>query len=250
MKRTKYTPMKGADFTNEPALVDNDRAPICENIIPDHAGYPEKRPGWRVENEYEGKIYGLHKYTFGGVTKMLVHEGKRLWCEDTLLCEDMAENISRSYQNDDDLIILDGQNYRVYSDGTLKKMGWNDTVDNLKSGDKYTNGGAYIPTTSISNTIAQYDKSTTAGVAYEKVNKLSKWRRMTAVGIDTNVYKKVTLDDDYCGEVIGDAITFDDGLGVWKIKETQAFIFINGIKYNVVAFVDEKDEICKPKYYT
>ena len=118
MKRTKYTPMKGADFTNEPALVDNDRAPICENIIPDHAGYPEKRPGWRVENEYEGKIYGLHKYTFGGVTKMLVHEGTRLWCEDTLLCEDMAENVSRSYQNEDDLIILDGQNYRVFKDNT------------------------------------------------------------------------------------------------------------------------------------
>ncbi|MBQ3592734.1 MAG: hypothetical protein II982_00045 [Clostridia bacterium] len=123
MKRTKYTPMKGADFTNEPALVDNDRAPICENIIPDKAGYPEKRPGWRVENEYEGKIYGLHKYTFGGVTKMLVHEGTRLWCEDTLLCEDMAENVSRSYQNEDDLIILDGQNYRVYSEKTGAKNG-------------------------------------------------------------------------------------------------------------------------------
>ncbi len=118
MRRTKYTPMKGADFTNEPALVDNDRAPICENIIPDGTGYPEKRPGFRTLKEYEGKIYGLHKYTFGGVTKMLVHEGNRLWIDDTLLCEDMAESVSRSYQNEDDLIILDGENYRVFKDNT------------------------------------------------------------------------------------------------------------------------------------
>lgn len=123
MKRTKYTPMKGADFTNEPALVDNDRAPICENIIPDHAGYPEKRPGWRMLREYEGKIYGLHKYTFGGVTKMLVHEGNRLWIEDTLLCEDMAENVSRSYQNEDDLIILDGTSYRVFCENAGENPG-------------------------------------------------------------------------------------------------------------------------------
>ena len=240
--------MKGADFTNEPALVDNDRAPICENIIPHHAGYPEKRPGWREENAYEGKIYGLHKYTFGGVTKMLVHEGTRLWCEDTLLCEDMAENVSRSYQNADDLIILDGQNYRVYSDGTLKKIGWNDTIDNLKSGDKYTDGGAYIPTTSISNLTAESGKSTTAGVAYEKVNKLSAWRRMTAVGIDTTMSKIVTLDDNYCGEVIGDAITFYDGADNWIIKQTQAVVFVNGTKYNVTAFIDENNGMVFPKY--
>jgi len=118
ISRRKYSVTRGADFSNDESMVDYERAPICENIIPDGAGYPEKRPGWRVENEYEGKIYGLHKYTFGGVTKMLVHEGTRLWCDDELLCEDMAESISRSYQNENDLIILDGENYRVFKDNT------------------------------------------------------------------------------------------------------------------------------------
>ena len=123
ISRRKYSVTRGADFSNDESMVDYDRAPICENIIPDGAGYPEKRAGFRTLKEYEGKIYGLHKYTFCGVTKTLVHEGTRLWLEDTLLCEDMAESVSRSYQNENDLIILDGTSYRVFCENTGEKNG-------------------------------------------------------------------------------------------------------------------------------
>ncbi len=472
INRTKYTPMKGADFTSEPALVDNDRAPICENIIPDHAGYPEKRPGWRVENEYEGKIYGLHKYTFGGVTKMLVHEGTRLWIDGATepLCEDMAENVSRSYQNEDDLVILDGENYRVYSEKNLEKLGipfiaphkegavlsyngctgviavyeqftdnvkkdyqsyeemvtgggdikeytsltdkklfemssdgwytwvikytdrdgnkaqkgftfhssvneevtdksmyiykeegtnnavlyldgkefidaytlkWgyvgeedkeytsiskaldgctdigsipnnfdvrsgykihmpkagfyrfvvssyqivspygykraaftlyaneyengftlyklgkDDTIDQIKSEGKHTDGGAYIPTTSISNAAIVYNSGDTLpsamnGVGYEKVNKLSPWRRMTAVGhteeSNGTTQQIIVLDDDYCGELIGDEMSYDGIVGPHKM--TKATVFVNGIKHNVAAAFDpETNEMVNGNYY-
>jgi len=447
MKRTKYTPMKGADFTNEPALVDNDRAPICENIIPDHAGYPEKRPGWRMLREYENKIYGLHKYTFGGVTKMLVHEGTKLWIDGATepLCEDMAENVSRSYQNDDDLIILDGQNYRVYSEKNLEKLGtpfitpqmegavlyhngcidviavyqlftgnekktwqpneemtgateiskpadktvfkmetagwytwvikytdpdgneaqkgftfhssvneevtdkslyickeegtnnavltydesvyervdyieWayvgeediaysstgspfkdctdiqritlanngfkihmpkagfyrfkcglytntsdyksavftlyaneyengfnlykmgkDDEINQAKSGGKYTDGGAYIPTTSISNTARLYDSIGTLptvmnGVGYEGVNKLSPWRRMTAVGCSADDKQLIVLDDDYCGDLVGNEMNWDS----YFYRLTKCIVFVNGVRCEVAAHVDTK----------
>ena len=461
ISRRKYSVTRGADFSNDESMVDYERAPICENIIPDGAGYPEKRPGWRKLSEYENKIYGLHKYTFGGVTKMLVHEGTKLWIDGATepLCEDMAENISRSYQNEDDLIILDGQNYRVYSeknleklgipfitpqpegavlsyngcidviavyqqftgnekktwqtyeemsgateilkpadktvfkmetagwytwvikytdpdgneaqkgftfhssvneevtdkslymykeegtnnavlyiDGTeyllaetmkwgyvgeedkeykkvsealadctdirtvksdimngykihmpkkgfyrflvratqnvypysqlwhiftlyandyengfmLSKLGKDDTINRIKSEGKHTDGGAYIPTTSISNGARVYNSSGTLptvmnGVGYEKVNKLSPWRRMTAVGYtetstDNRTQQIIVLDDNYCGKLVGNEIKYtSDALisgGDYYFKFTKAAVYVNGVKYDVVAAFD------------
>ena len=60
-----YSQFLGVDFTTDDTNISDSRSPDALNLITDAAGFPEKRPGWRVLQDYsceheERKIHGLH----------------------------------------------------------------------------------------------------------------------------------------------------------------------------------------------
>ena len=52
----------GADLTNSPANVEEDRSPDCENLIRDVPGKVRKRMGWRTVLRVDGAVNGYHPY--------------------------------------------------------------------------------------------------------------------------------------------------------------------------------------------
>ena len=46
---TKYSNLRGVDFTNDPSNVWSHRSPNAKNMTPDIAGRPWKRTGWKIE---------------------------------------------------------------------------------------------------------------------------------------------------------------------------------------------------------
>lgn len=226
--------MRGADFTNDPALSDRARLPICENITPDAASYPEKRVGWRRLESFEDKIYGLHGYTSDGVHKLIVHSGNKLICGGVTLCETMEREVSRSFQDGDKLIILDGKSYTVYDGESVKQVNDADGVTAFKSGLDETDNGAYIPTTSIAAYPMEHYNSYTAsnGAAYESVNLLTPWRKMTASGSDSNMGCILPLD--CCPDRERGELYYTTSTGELFFKLPSVRVFVNGEEKTVL----------------
>lgn len=122
--RTKlYNRFRGVDFTTDPSLVDDTRSPYAPNMIADKGGMPEKRPGYRVVEEFDDEIYGLYNAEFSDVKHLLAHTGTKLyrWYEDdteaVLLYSSMPETKSMAVYMDGKLWIFTGTKLLVY-DGT------------------------------------------------------------------------------------------------------------------------------------
>ncbi len=157
--RTKiYNRFRGVDFTTDSSLVDDSRSPWAPNIIADEGGMPEKRVGWRVLEEFEGAINGIHSGVFAGERHYLVHTGEKIyrWYDDgetppVLKRSNIGGGKSTSVYLNGNLWIFTGSQL-IYYDGT--------NVNSAKT-------NAYVPLTIIGRTPSG------GGETYEAINLLS-----------------------------------------------------------------------------
>ena len=164
IRTKKYERFRGVDFTTDPALVDDARSPWAPNMVADMGGMPEKRPGWRTLQTFDGRVNGLFDAVFDGTAHRLVHAGTKLWrwYEDggtppALLAEHLP----------------DARSMAVYMGGML----WLFTGDGLYCYDgiavRDAAEDAYAPLTVIARTPAG------GGVSYEAVNLLTGAQRVS-----------------------------------------------------------------------
>ena len=185
IQRTVYQTFKGADFSTDPSLVDPARSPLCTNIMPDGGGMPQKRDGWRVLHELEGKVNGLFSAKFGSTWRYLAHVGTKLYTWDETdtapvsIRTGLANQKSRAVYLNNELWIVTGNGFYRY---------YYDTQDHLRkvSGSTIT----YIPTTTITRT------PTGGGVSYEDVNLLTPYRKnaFQTDGTSTTFLLDATID--------------------------------------------------------
>lgn len=122
-----YRYFRGCDFTTDPAEIDDSRSPDMLNMVPDDAGLPAKRVGWRVMQSFTGHVNGLHYAHFVGCNPtIIVHHGIRLSVYDlvtnqvTLLTSLVQDSRSTSFFHNNYLYLMDGDTfYRLtYSGGS------------------------------------------------------------------------------------------------------------------------------------
>lgn len=119
---------RGADLTSSVVNVDKSRSPNAPNMMPDADGYPAKRTGYETVTTLEGKVYGHYALSAAGVSKQLIHAGKKLYlyeddpAEATVIWEDMAEDYSMAMQLEEKLWILDGKTYLYFDGQTAGKV--------------------------------------------------------------------------------------------------------------------------------
>lgn len=149
----------GADLTNQPSYISPYRSPHCPNIIRQSSGKVCKWIGWHTVKQYEGRINGFHTFSAPEGDRLLIHAGDKLYCEDSVVYEGMADEISVSRQLNGRLIIADGKKLLMYH----------------KDGDTYkcapVEEGAFVPTIVISRTPQG------GGTAYQPINLLGKQRK-------------------------------------------------------------------------
>lgn len=159
--RTKvYGGFRGVDFSADPSLVDAGRSPWAVNMMAGNGGMPEKRPGWRTVQNFEGRINGLFQAKFNGELHLISHAGDKLmrWYEDGTEPEKLREGLP------------DERSCAVYLSGRL----WIFTGAELLGydGEKLETAEecGYTPTTVIAR-----DPSG-GGVSYEAINLVRPWQ--------------------------------------------------------------------------
>ena len=109
----------GVDFTNSPSNVDLKKSPNGVNMIRDVPGKVRKCMGYETIKTYDDRINGAHFRH--GDEEYLIHSGTKLYKGDTVLCSDMNDARSKSWQIEDNLYIVDGKALLVYDGTKVKK---------------------------------------------------------------------------------------------------------------------------------
>ena len=108
----------GVDFSNSPANIDDNKSPNAVNLIRDVPGKVRKRMGYEVIKDYgQGNINGYH--TRRGDDKAIVHVGTNMYMGDNIVYEGANDAISRSWQFNDNLYIIDGKKMLQYDGKSL-----------------------------------------------------------------------------------------------------------------------------------
>ena len=155
--KKRYDRFRGVDFSTDPTQVADTRSPICQNLISDLAGFPEKRLGWRTLFNLEKRINGMFRFGDG----FIIHAGTSLYAWDTEAVEIYAymnDARSRAFTHGGKLYILDGVHYRVVSKNSV------------------SNVIGFVPTTVIGA------PASGGGTVFEAVNLLSPRRINSMVG--------------------------------------------------------------------
>ena len=117
----------GVDYTNNPGNVKNGQSPNGQNMIRDVPGKVRKSMGYKLMHHFPGKINGYHKRkqdSFG-----IVHAGTSLYKMPadgqpvgSPIYTAAADSVSKSWQFDDRLYIIDGKAILVYDGVTVKPV--------------------------------------------------------------------------------------------------------------------------------
>jgi len=166
-----YQNFKGVDFSTSPAQVDDAHSPLCENIVADFAGYPEKRVGWRKTCSVMAPVNGMWNVVFtSGTTRKIVHGGTKLYsCNNdapTEIYASMNNAKSVGFVHGGKLYILDGAHYLcVYESGSSLLVALVTSLD------------VHIPTTCIARVpdgvTVPVGSTVKASTPYEEVNLLT-----------------------------------------------------------------------------
>lgn len=187
-----YSKFRGVDFSTDPTLVNDSRSPMCQNLISDLAGFPEKRVGWRTLFTVEAPINGLFYAVFeSGAGKYIVHGGTKLYTFTdsgaVQVYDSMNNGRSTAFSHGGKLYILDGANYLV-----AEESGDSITVSSVSQ-------HAFVPTTVIGA------PATGGGTPFEAVNMLTGKRINSMIGDGTS--KTFQLDSDNIDSV--DSVKID-----------------------------------------
>ena len=170
---TVYGTFKGVDFSIDPSLVDKSRSPYAPNLIADVGGMPEKRLGWRTLHKIEQPVNGIWHGEIKGVKSFIAHGGTKIYRFTDTTVEVIKEGVNnakstaffmREFDDTGKIYILTGKEFLSYDGEEIK----------LVSED------AYVPTILISR------NPTGGGTLYEGVNLLSKKRKESFLGNDTD----------------------------------------------------------------
>ena len=145
----------GADLTSEKSYVSPFRSPDCPNMIRESSGKVRKWIGWYNAKKYPDRINGFHTFKGENGEKQLVHSGNKLYLNDTVIYDNLADKRSVSRQLNSKLIIADGKTLLMY-DGNICVP----VSDN-----------AYIPKVVISR------KASGGGTSYEPINLIGTQRK-------------------------------------------------------------------------
>lgn len=217
-----YEKFRGVDFSNRKDEISLNRSPDALNVWINYKNSNgnciETRPDVELIKEVEDIIYGV--FFFNG--KMIIHSGAKLYEDDKVIYEKMAEQESKYFIYKTNLYIKDGANYLVYDGKEVKEV------------------EGYIPTTTISK------QPEGRGVTYEDVNLLSDYRKnqFCSDGESTDYYLDVeNFDEDFIpvvsieGEIIENTeYTFDASKGLIKFNEAPPEPLTDGQDNIVVLF--------------
>lgn len=217
-----YKNFRGVDFSNRKDEVSIYRSPDCVNVWQNYKSSNgnciETRPDIEELEEYKDTIYGF--YFFNG--NKIVHTGTKLYDEDVLIYENMAEHESKFFIYEKSLYIKDGTNYLIYDGEIVKEI------------------EGYVPTTTISKAPSG------EGVMYEDVNLLTGLRKnqFCSDGESTEYFLDVEVfDSDYVPiiSINGDIIdkteyTYDASKGKIIFKEAPEKPLTDGQDNVVIQF--------------
>lgn len=125
VRTTKYGQFRGVDFSTDPMLVDESRSPYAVNLVSDTGASPEKRPGWRVLLQLNGRVNGLWRCEIAEEAHWLCHAGSEIWKidpqsgEKTLLREGVQDGRSCGIWMAGGLYLLTGSEYLKYDGSAL-----------------------------------------------------------------------------------------------------------------------------------
>lgn len=213
--RKAYTKFRGVDFSTDPTQVSDSRSPLCQNLISDLAGFPEKRIGWRTLFTVESPVNGLfHAVLASGAEYFIVHGGTKLysWTDAGAaeLYDGMNDARSTAFAHKGKLYILDGANYLVVTEADSALSVADVTSD------------AFVPTTVIGA------PASGGGTPFEAVNLLTGKRINSMVGdgqstvfhLDAKDIESVnsvkvegvekTPETDYTVDLVAGTVTFSE----------------------------------------
>lgn len=126
-----YANFRGVDFTN--GLVTYFRSPDAVNMWKDYIDDDcvQTRPGLKLLNQFDNKVYGVFFYKINNYTHVLVHSGTKLleWtnypstpAETTELWAGLNPSQSRHFIFDNIFFFMDGINYLEYNGKDIKEV--------------------------------------------------------------------------------------------------------------------------------
>lgn len=177
-----YSKFRGVDFSTDPTLVNDARSSLCQNLISDLAGFPEKRIGWRTLFTVEAPINGLFYAVFeSGAGKYIVHGGTKLYMFTdsgaVQVYDSMNNGRSTAFSHGGKLYILDGANYLVAEESEISIV-----VTPVSQ-------HAFVPTTVIGA------PATGGGTPFEAVNMLTGKRINSMIGDGTSTVFQLDSDN-------------------------------------------------------
>lgn len=179
-----YSNFRGVDFSNRRDEVSIYRSPDAVNMWKNYKNNKgrcvESRPDIELSEEFTEAIYGLFFYTYNNSTHKIVHSGTKLYDNENVIYNSMAEHKSQFFIFNNILYIKDGTSYLSY----------NGTEVNEVEG--------FIPTTSISRS------PNGGGKNYQDVNLLTGIRKNSFVadGVSTEYFvDSESFDNDYTVKV-------------------------------------------------
>lgn len=194
-----YTGFRGVDFANDASLVNLTRSPDALNVWKNYSDTQgsciETRPGYIKIGDFANNINGIYFYN----DDAFIHAGTNLYVwsnfpntpeEKTLLKSDMNDIRSSFVIFDEKLYIIDGKNYLVYYNNTLKKVSEDNPI---------------IPTTSIARSPSG------GGELYQDVNVIQPLRKNTflADGTSTDFYLDAQNIEQVTEVKVNDTVTTD-----------------------------------------
>ena len=166
--------MRGIDATSDASTVALSRFSFAQNMYKDYKSGQglavETFPGTRTLFNFKDKIYGIHHHKDANRDiYVVVHAGSKLYRykladrdsdESELIYQGMSKNKSSSFVFNNNLYIVDGNDYiEISSEGKVRAIA--EDIDRYSILDKDAHKQAYIPTTY------------TNGVQYEQRNMLT-----------------------------------------------------------------------------
>ena len=196
-----YSKFRGVDFSSRQDEVSFYRSPDALNMWKNYKNNSgkcvETRPDLELIKEYDDAIYGIYFYEINKILHKIVHSGTKLYDDDKVIYNNMANNKTNFFVFNDKLYIKDSVSYLVY-DGTEVKE-----VD------------GYIPTTTISKSPSG------GGQIFQDINLLTDLRKNSFVGdgkateyildamqLDSSYTPKVWVNDN---EVTAFTIDYETG---------------------------------------
>lgn len=189
LRLRNYNSIRGVDFTNRKDEIELYRSPEMVNMWKNYKSNNglciETRPGLENYKTYQETIYGMSFFTYNNEKHLIVHAGTKLYDNDNVVFDGLAEHKSNMFIYNSKLWLMDTTEYYVYDGETFETV------------------VGYIPITTISRAPLG------GGSTYQDVNMLSDYRKnsfcsdgmtcqynLDVESYDSDYKAVITIDDE------------------------------------------------------